>query len=219
VFNNWLKDDWLASYNAAHPGLDNVAVFDWFDVLAYPDNHADHPNRLKTEYGGADDNSHPNGTANAYSTQVFATNPDNFIDQAWNAFSEGESGSQKSALTNTPAHGQTVTYTIVVQNLTAPLSATVYLTDVVPPGLAYVSGTLTATAGTVTESLAPTLRWSGSLTPTPAVTVTYAVTVSVTGLQIITNTATIAAPGYQPTTSTATIIANGYTIQLPVILR
>jgi len=86
LFNNWLKDDWLGSYNTAHPVLDNVAVFDWFDVLAYPDDHSSHPNRLKEEYGGASDNSHPNSTANAYSTQVFATNPDNFIDNAWNAF-------------------------------------------------------------------------------------------------------------------------------------
>ncbi|MGB2909007.1 MAG: hypothetical protein WBB55_00355 [Anaerolineales bacterium] len=86
LFNNWLKDNWLASYNTAHPGLDNVAVFDWFDVLAYLDDHSSHPNRLKEEYGGASGNSHPNSTANAYSTQVFATNPDNFIDNAWNAF-------------------------------------------------------------------------------------------------------------------------------------
>src|SRR5690606_10367906 len=33
LFNNWLKNEWLPAYNAAHPGLDNVAVFDLFDVL------------------------------------------------------------------------------------------------------------------------------------------------------------------------------------------
>jgi hypothetical protein len=66
--------------------LDNVAVFDWFDVLAYPDDHSSHPNRLKEEYGGASSNSHPNSTANAYSTQVFATNPQNCIDKVWYAF-------------------------------------------------------------------------------------------------------------------------------------
>jgi len=88
LFNNWLKTDWLASYHAAHPGLNNVAVFDWFDVLAYADDHPLHPNRLKEEYGGDPEssNSHPNATANAYSTEVFATNPDNFIDDAWGAF-------------------------------------------------------------------------------------------------------------------------------------
>jgi hypothetical protein len=86
LFNNWLKNDWLSSYNAANPGLNNVAVFDWFDVLAYADDHATHPNRLKTEYGGTSGDSHPNAAANAYSTQLFATNPDNFIDGAYNTF-------------------------------------------------------------------------------------------------------------------------------------
>ena len=85
-FNNWLKYEWLASYNAAHPGLNNVAVFDWFDVLAYPDNHASHPNRLQQDYGGASGNSHPNSTANSHSTDVFASNDDNFIDNAWDVY-------------------------------------------------------------------------------------------------------------------------------------
>jgi len=217
-FNNWLKNDWLASYNAAHSGLNNVAVFDWFDVLAYPDDHGDHPNRLKEEYGGASGNSHPNSTANAYSTQVFATDPDNFIDNAWNAFIGSESVSQKLASMRTPVTGQTVTYTVVIQNLTAPLTATVHLTDEVPLELSYVPGTLTATTGIVTDT-APTLRWSGFLSPTPAVTVTYAVTVNTTLTQTITNVAVIAAPGYQTITCTATIVANGYATYMPLILR
>jgi len=83
LFNNWLKEDWLAAYTAAHPGLDNVAVFDWFDFLAYPDDHPDHPNRLKAEYGGESGDSHPNYLARVESTEVFATDPDNFIDVAW----------------------------------------------------------------------------------------------------------------------------------------
>ncbi len=86
MFNNWLKNDWLTSYNSAHPGLNNVAVFDWFDVLTYPDSDPSHPNRLKQEYGGDSGDSHPNSTANSYSTGVFASNPDNFIDNAWNNF-------------------------------------------------------------------------------------------------------------------------------------
>jgi len=86
VFNNWLKTDWLNAYNAANPGLNNVAVFDWFNVLAYADDHSTHPNRLKSEYGGTSGDSHPNSTANNYSTQVFATNTPNFIDDAWDDF-------------------------------------------------------------------------------------------------------------------------------------
>ncbi|MBL7063151.1 MAG: DUF11 domain-containing protein [Anaerolineae bacterium] len=126
---------------------------------------------------------------------------------------EGEA--QKTASIGAPEHGQTVTYTIVVRDITT----TVNLTDVVPSGLAYVPGTLTATLGTVTDTDAPTLRWSGTLTPTPAVTVTYAVAVSTAETQVITNTATIVAPGYQTITSTATIIANAHTVYLPLSLR
>ena len=86
VFNNWLKNEWLDDYNDDNPGLDNVAVYDWFDFLANPDDHPTYPNRLKAEYCGGSGNSHPNTLANQQSTQDFATNPDNFIDTAWNDF-------------------------------------------------------------------------------------------------------------------------------------
>ncbi len=87
TFNNWLKHTWLPAYRTAHPGLDNVAVFDLFDVLAYPDNHATQPNLLRAEYRTGD--SHPNATANAAATAVCATATSNFLDTAWQAFSSG----------------------------------------------------------------------------------------------------------------------------------
>ena len=86
LFNEWLTTDWLGAYNAAHPGLNNVAVFDWFDLLANPDNAASYPNRLRAAYGGTNSDSHPNSAGNAYSTQLFATNAKNFIDEAWERF-------------------------------------------------------------------------------------------------------------------------------------
>jgi len=137
----------------------------------------------------------------------------------WDGIAEEEQdASQKTASVTAPAYGQTVTYTIVVQNLAAPLDTTVYLTDVIPSGLSYVPSTLTATSGTVTDTTAPTLTWSGTLTPSPVVTVTYVVTVSAIEPQVISNNAIIAAQGYQPITSTALIVANGHTSFLPVIL-
>jgi len=90
VFNNWVKTDWLKSYNKKNPGLNNVAVFDWFDILAFPDNRKTHSNRLQTGYGGASGDSHPNRAANAYSTRVFATKKENFIDTVWEAFSKSK---------------------------------------------------------------------------------------------------------------------------------
>jgi hypothetical protein len=48
-----------------------------------------YPNRLHADYGGWGDG-HPNGTGAAAATAVFATDPDNFLDAAWEAFA-GES--------------------------------------------------------------------------------------------------------------------------------
>jgi uncharacterized repeat protein (TIGR01451 family) len=123
------------------------------------------------------------------------------------------------ASTGAPTNGQTITYTIVIQNLGVPLTTTVNMSDVVPSGLSYLPGTLTATTGTVTET-APTLHWSGLLTPTSVVTVTYAVTVStsITTPLAISNTAHIATSGFQ-TTTTSFIMVNGLTTYLPVIFR
>lgn len=101
VFNNWLKNTWLPAYNAAHPALHNVAVFDWFDVLAYAQSYSGtetytpyngdpegvYPvrNMTKSEYRTGD--SHPNTTANQASTIEFATKSGNFIDTARSAWS------------------------------------------------------------------------------------------------------------------------------------
>jgi uncharacterized repeat protein (TIGR01451 family) len=223
LFNEWLKQDWLAGYDAVHPGLNNVAVFDWFDVLAYPDDYPDHPNRLREEYGGASGNSHPNSTASAYSTQVFATNPDNWLDRAWNAFVLGVGTSQKTASSSLAAYGQTITYTVVIRDIGVPLTATLHMTDELPTGLAYVPGTLTATSGTYTDTYAPGLYWSGVLTPTLYVSVSYAATVThpPTGTVALprTNTAVVAAAGHAPVYLQATVWINPYTLYLPLLLR
>jgi uncharacterized repeat protein (TIGR01451 family) len=133
----------------------------------------------------------------------------------------GPGETTKSASTFTPTYGHVVTYTVVIQNLTAPLTATAYLTDTVPAGLSYVPGTLTATGGTGTYSDAgtPELTWSGMLSPTAVVTVTYITTVTASMPQVITNTATIDVSGYQTITADVTIIANPISLWLPLVSR
>ena len=126
--------------------------------------------------------------------------------------------STKQASQSSPAAGERLTYTIRLVNVGDPITPTVYLTDVVPTGLAYIPDTLTATQGAVTAA-ASTLRWSGVLSPTPAVTITYAVTVTAPTAQAITNQAIIAAAGYPPITRTAIVIANGYRAYLPLVIR
>ncbi|MCP4538688.1 MAG: DUF11 domain-containing protein [Chloroflexi bacterium] len=137
------------------------------------------------------------------------------------------SPSTKTASAPGPTAGDLVTYTITVHNLSGPITHTVALTDVVPSGLDYVSGTLHASSGTWDDALAPTLTWTGVLTPVPTITITYAVTVpyvvsgtaTLTPSQAIINTVTIAMPGYEPIVRSATIIVNPHEVYLPLILK
>jgi hypothetical protein len=89
TFNNWLKHTWFTNYQARNPNLNNVAVFDWFDVLANPADHSTQPNRLQSAYGGTSGDSHPNSTGNAASTVAFAGSGTNFLDDAWDLFDTG----------------------------------------------------------------------------------------------------------------------------------
>jgi uncharacterized repeat protein (TIGR01451 family) len=115
--------------------------------------------------------------------------------------------------------GERITYTIVIHSATGPLTNTIRLTDTLQDGLSYVSGTLTATTGTINDRAAPTLYWSGVLTPSPAVTVAYAATVITTESKPIVNTAELSEAGGEPRIATATVIANAELVYLPLILK
>jgi uncharacterized repeat protein (TIGR01451 family) len=128
-------------------------------------------------------------------------------------------GPQKRASAPSAAYGETLTYSIIIRDLAVPLTSTIHLTDAVPHGLAYVSGTFTATGGAVDATLAPILTWSGILTPTPIFTLTYAVTVTETSARFISNTVTIGAGSAGSLTRIATVTANGHVLYLPFALR
>ena len=163
-FNNWLKGTWLTAYHT-RTGLDNVAVFDLFDDLANPDDESGQANMQKAIYVSGDP-SHPNDTANAYLTTVFATDNPNFIDSAWTAFnvapaeyeltmavSPGAGGTTSpTAGAHTVASGQAIVATPATGysfvNWTSGGGATV-----TSPGTASTTVTLTA-AGTVTANFA-----------------------------------------------------------------
>ena len=132
--------------------------------------------------------------------------------------SEPLTGPQKTASPRGVDYDDAVTYTIVLQNLGVPTTATVDLTDIVPEGLAYVPGTLDATSGVPDDTDAPTLRWSGTLEAGPVITITYDATVATYESEAITNSAVIASAGYGPVTVTATILANPHRHYLPVVL-
>jgi uncharacterized repeat protein (TIGR01451 family) len=129
------------------------------------------------------------------------------------------SPSAKWASAAAPPSGSTVTYTIALRNIGAPLTTTLSLTDTVPLGLAYVPGSLTATLGAPDDSTAPTLRWSGDMSTIAVVSLTYAVTVTTASTQFITNTVTVDAGAAGTYAFGAVIAANGWAVYLPVIRR
>jgi len=85
--------------------------------------------------------------------------------------------SRKRASIPSADPGETVTYTITLINAGGPVAGTVWLTDTLPAGLGYVSGSLAATQGTVAAN-PPLLTWQGTLDGNTTITVSYQVTVS-----------------------------------------
>jgi hypothetical protein len=131
IFNDWLANDWINSYFQNY-GLRNVAVFHYFDFLANPEtDYRNDPeglqNRLKAEYGGWEDH-HPSTEAHTEATEAFATGPDNFLDNAWNAFSNTLSAptptdSTKPSPTSTSAPTDTLLPTASEASPPTPTSA------------------------------------------------------------------------------------------------
>ncbi|GAB4234664.1 MAG: hypothetical protein Kow00109_07730 [Acidobacteriota bacterium] len=86
-FADWLKGEWLETYRARYPELNNVAVFDWFELLANSPDHPSFPNLLASNFrakGGAP--SALNETAFIASTSHFAGGADNALDAAHRAW-------------------------------------------------------------------------------------------------------------------------------------
>jgi uncharacterized repeat protein (TIGR01451 family) len=109
------------------------------------------------------------------------------------------SSSKKIATDSQADPGETVTYNIYLNNTGDLANETVSLTDVIPTGLTFVPGSLSATFGTVDDSSSPTLRWQGLLTPHRAITITYQV-VAGSGAGGFVNRAQVGGPTIGPIT-------------------
>ena len=127
--------------------------------------------------------------------------------------------STKRASKTVPTSGEVITYTIVLRNSGSLVTNTVFLTDVIPTGLTYVPGTVSASLGDP-DHVHGTILWNGVISSTPAVTLRYAVTVEEAGQPtVIVNTATIDAGKFGTFTCSSTIIVNGLPLYLPVIWK
>jgi len=149
------------------------------------------------------------------------------------------STSTKSVSPSTAQHNDTVSYTIVLRNTGDAFNNTMHVTDTVPNGLTYVSGSFAATSGAVDASAAPTLKWQGSMGSTPAITLSFAAKVNVLTAQTITNSVQInpvlsptltrsaalhvlnAPPDFSPSTKQASLgaVTSGATVTYAIVLR
>lgn len=139
--------------------------------------------------------------------------------------------SSKTASADQVKPDDTVTYTIKLVNTGALSDAFVFLTDTVPDGLSYISGSLTASHGVANDIQNPMLQWQGALTPSNKITITYGVTVTglVDGSTLFTgallNLAEITGAISEPLTISETINVTRLPINedsqyyLPLILR
>ncbi len=116
------------------------------------------------------------------------------------------STSSKTASARSADVGETLTYTITLVNSGGLEVNAVSVVDTVPAGLSYVPGSLSASAGTVDPSGAPTLRWNGSVGLASPVRITYRAVVNPPAAGNRVNQAQVTAPGLAPLTLTAAVL-------------
>lgn len=126
------------------------------------------------------------------------------------------SQSSKTVSTSNAMFGEIVTFTINLVNSGATMGETLILTDIIPTGLSYVSGSFTASSGIVDDSLAPLLKWTGNISTPNSVVTWYMARVNLVESGSITNTATLSAGSTEYSLSSA-LIVNGKSIYLPII--
>jgi uncharacterized repeat protein (TIGR01451 family) len=112
--------------------------------------------------------------------------------------------STKSASTPHANVGEAITYTISLINGGALTPAAMTLVDTIPAGLGYLPGSFSATGGSPDDSLAPTLRWSGSAA-TGRITLTYRVTVTGQSQGSLVNRAVLTVAGLSPISLTGAV--------------
>ena len=116
--------------------------------------------------------------------------------------------------------GETITYTIVLYE---EISATLMLTDTIPPLCTYVPGSASIEPdwkGTLQIPGSIYIHWSGVVTSAVPVTITFQVQVPVTTTTLaITNRALVSRNGADPMELIATSILNSFHVYLPIVLR
>lgn len=230
AFNEWLVHDWLTGYPYA-----NVAVFDFYNVLTSNGGDA---NTNDLSAAGGNHHRYRNGqiehqVSTARNTAAYPTG-DSHPSAAGSQKAAAEyvpllniyyhrwlDGSRwavtKSALVHRAEQNDAVPFEVTIRQ-PAAASGALTLTDVLPNGLAYIGGTLTATLGAADASGAPALRWTGVLSPTLVVTIHYTAQVTWPEPVVLTNTAVLST-GADTVSATAAVWANPEVRFLPLVVH
>jgi hypothetical protein len=110
-----------------------------------------------------------------------------------------------------------VTFTVRILS-SSSLGGAVSMADTLPPGLAFVDGSLHASAGSASYS-GGTITWSGNANPGTPVDVTFGARVITSSPQSIQNAAVISAPGAGTVSRSAIIYVNFRNVHLPATFR
>jgi uncharacterized repeat protein (TIGR01451 family) len=140
------------------------------------------------------------------------------------AFEIGSNLSESTKRANATAvsTGDRVDYTIRIVNTGTPLTPTVTMTDVLPLGLSYVDGTVSATVGTAwanRQGTVTSVYWQGVIPDAGVAEIRYGVIVETDDTVALSNTARIDDGLGHVMDRPAIIIVNGYLANLPIVRR
>jgi len=140
---------------------------------------------------------------------------------AWFRWSDPNLGqTDKRAQSPAADQGQIVTFTLTLLNTGGPLSGTVRLTDTIPGGLEYISGSLQVSPSLGTTALySQTFTWEGDIGNHSPVVISYQTLVVTDSVVVLVNTATVDADYFAPFERSTIFIANGYKLYLPLLSK
>ncbi len=104
------------------------------------------------------------------------------------------SASSKEASSSQADPGEIITYTLTLSNTGEQIDRPVAISDTLPVGLNYLLGSLQSSHGSVDDSSAPTLYWTGNLIDSSTVTIQYKATVAQEASGNLINQAVLVSP-------------------------
>ncbi len=119
----------------------------------------------------------------------------------------------------TPQLNELVTFTLKLQNTGTPFSGVVQMTTTLPSELTYQSSSLTADFGTVDESSAPILTWTGSPDALSTVMIQFAAMVNSGVPEMVTQTAVFDAGSDGSVLLEVVVVVNGRSVYLPIVAK